>query len=84
MNISVGWFWLLGGVVGAFRNATAKRFFQSDFNHEFLETEEERMTEVPMTPLKRWAIVAACAVVAILGIWLIQRDNNWNPFNLHL
>jgi len=80
MHISAGWLWLLGGVLGALRNATAKRYYKSDFNGEFLSTEEDRKTEVPMTPMKRWAIVAACVVIALVGIWLIQRDGNWNPF----
>jgi hypothetical protein len=80
MSFSTGWLWLLGGAFGAFRNATAKKFYKSDFNGEFLGTEEDRKTEVPMTPLKRWGIVAACIVIAIIGIWLIQRDGNWNPF----
>ena len=80
MNLSAGWFWLIGGIVGAIRNATANKFYKSDFDHESAMTEEDRKTEVHMTPATRWAIVAACIVIAVVGIWLIQRDGNWNPF----
>jgi hypothetical protein len=36
MSLSAGWFWLLGGVIGAIRNATVKKFYKSDFDTEFV------------------------------------------------
>jgi hypothetical protein len=80
MHFSTGWIWLIGGVIGTIRNATAKKYRNSDFNHEFFETEEERNIEVFVSPRMRWGIVASCVLVALVGVWLIQRDGNWNPF----
>jgi hypothetical protein len=82
VNISLGWFCLLGGALGAFRVATAKKFYKSDFaNQEGVITEEERKTEVTLTPLMRWMIVAVCIAVAIYGGIRIQDDHAWNPFS---
>ena len=81
MFISFGWFWLAGGVLDASRIATTKKFSKSDFaNQEFEIPNEDYKTEVKITPLKRWLIVAACTVIAFTGVLLVQRDNNWNPF----
>ena len=66
--------------MGAVRVATAKKLYRSDFaNQEGVITEEDYETEVPITQRKRTAIVAACILIAIFGIYLIQRDHNWNP-----
>ena len=81
MHFSSGWIWLIGGAIGAFRNATAKKYHNSDFNHEFYETEEERSAEVVVSPRIRWGIVAFCILIVLVGAWLIQRDGNWNPFH---
>jgi hypothetical protein len=81
VDISLGWFCLLGGVIGALRVATARKFYKSDFaNQEGIITEEERKTEVTLTPLLRWMIVAACIALAIVGGIRIQNDHGWNPF----
>jgi hypothetical protein len=81
MNLSVGWFCLVGGAVGAFRTAIAKKFYRSDFaNQEGVITEADRTTEVPMTHLKRWLLVGICILVAVFGVLLIQKDHGWNPF----
>jgi hypothetical protein len=81
VNLSLGWFCLLGGVLGAFRVATAKKFYKSDFaNQDGVITEEERKTEVLMTPLIRWLVVAVCILVAVYGGIRIQDDHAWNPF----
>jgi hypothetical protein len=81
MFISVGWYCLAGGIWGAIKVAIAKRFFKADFaNLEGVITEEDRRTEVTITPMKRWLIVVICAALAILGVLWIQHDNNWNPF----
>ena len=83
MFISVGWFSLVGGAVGAFRVAIAKKFFKSDFaNMEGVITEEDYKTEVPISPLKRWIIVGICILLAVFGLIKIQQDRNWNPFQL--
>jgi hypothetical protein len=82
MSVSTGWLWLLGGLYGAVRNATAKTYHESDFvNSEFAATEKERKTVVRITPLKQGAIVVACLLIALLGAFFIQRDGNWNPFS---
>ena len=79
--MSLGWFCLLGGALGAFKVATAKKFYKSDFaNQEGVITEEERKTEVTLSPLTRWAIVVVCIAVAIYGGIRIQDDHAWNPF----
>jgi hypothetical protein len=72
---------LLGGIVGGIRVATAKKFFKSDFeSSEYLIPAEDYKTEVHVSSLKRWVIVAICGVVALVGVFLIQHDQNWNPF----
>jgi hypothetical protein len=82
VNISLGWFCLLGEALGAFRVATAKKFYKSDFaNQEGVITEEEQKTEVTLTPLMRWMIVGVCIAVAIYGGIPIQDDHAWNPFS---
>ena len=81
MNISVGWLFLFGGLLGAYRCATAKKFYKSDFaNQEGVIAEEDYKTEVPMTQKQRWAFVAICILIAIIGSIFIQRDHSWNPF----
>ena len=61
--------------------ATAKRFFNSDFaNSDGVISAEDHETEVKITPLQRWLIVATCVVVALVGGFWIQHDRNWNPF----
>jgi hypothetical protein len=83
MFLSVGWFCLVGGTVGAFRVAIAKKFFKSDFaNMEGVITEEDRKTEVQISHLKRWSIVGICTLLAVFGVFKIQQDRNWNPFQL--
>jgi hypothetical protein len=52
MSLSAGWFWLLGGVIGAIRNATVKKFYKSDFDTEFVGAEEDRKTR-PALPRRR-------------------------------
>jgi hypothetical protein len=81
MNLTVGWFCLVGGAVGAIRIATAKRFYRSDFaNQDGVITEADRETEFSMTPLRRWFLVGICILIAVFGLFLIQRDHGWNPF----
>ena len=81
MTLSTGWLWLVGGVIGGIRVATAKKFFKSDFeNSDFVIPDEDYKTEVLVSPYKKWAIVAICAAVALIGIFIIQHDQNWNPF----
>jgi uncharacterized membrane protein YdcZ (DUF606 family) len=81
MYISVGWFCLIGGVVGAFRVAIAKKFLRSDFaNMEGVIAEADYKTEVHITPKKRWIIVGVCVVIAAFGVFRIQQDRKWNPF----
>lgn len=82
MNISLGWFCLIGGALGAFRVSTTKKFYKSDFaNKDGVITDEERKTEVMLSPLMRWAIVVVCSAVAIYGGIRIQHDQAWNPFS---
>lgn len=81
MFVSVGWFCLVGGVWGAVKIARAKKLYRSDFkNLEGVITEEDRKTEVTLTPLQRWAIVVCCAGLAAIGLFVIEHDHNWNPF----
>jgi hypothetical protein len=73
MNISAGWFLLAGGVVGAIGNATAKRFFKSDFqNLDGVISEEDRRAVVPVTKIQRLLLVVICVLLAIVGVVLIQ------------
>lgn len=81
MFISVGWYCAIGGVWGAIKIATAKKLFKSDFaNQEGVIKAEDYATEVPMTPLRRWTIVGVCIIIAIVGLFMIEHDHNWNPF----
>jgi hypothetical protein len=51
MDISFGWFCLIGGIFGAIRNATAKHFNHSDFaNQDGITTAEGKATEILMNP----------------------------------
>ena len=43
-------------------------------------TEEDYKTEVHITPKKRWIIVGVCMLIAAFGVFRIQQDRNWNPF----
>ena len=84
MSLSINWFnWfcLIGGAIGAFRTATAKQFYRSDFvNQDGIITDEDRKTLVRVTPLKRWIGVAICTLIAIYGGVQIQKNRAWNPF----
>ena len=81
MMLSPGWFFLIGGAIGAVRVAIAKSFFESDFaNLDGVITDEQRKTPVHITRARRWLIVLACLAVATVGCFLIHHDGNWNPF----
>jgi cell division protein FtsL len=81
MFISVGWFLFVGGFLSAIGVATAKKFLKSDFaNSDGVISEEDYKTEVTLTPQRRSLIVAICIVIAVTGVFWIQHDNNWNPF----
>jgi hypothetical protein len=82
MNLSGGWFCLIGGIVGMIRVAIAKKFYKSDFaNQEGVIAEKDYRTEVQMTPLKQWVIIGVCIVIAVIGVIIITQDHNWNPFS---
>ena len=88
MFISVGWFCVIGGVVGAVRVAIARKFSRSDFaNMESVITDEDYKTEVKITPMKRWIIVGVCVIISVFGVFRIQQDHNGthsNPESPHL
>jgi hypothetical protein len=82
MFISIGWFCFIGGVLGAIRVASAKKFYKSDFaNSDGVIADDDYKTEVLISPMKRWLIVGICVVVAIIGAWKIHTDHAWNPFH---
>ncbi len=74
---SSGWVYFIGGIIGIVSVSLAKNFSWS--NYEFLGTEEDRKKEVPMTLLKRSALIAICVIIAVFGAIQIQQDHNWNP-----
>ena len=82
MNLSFGWPLLIFGVIGAVRNATAKKFFKSDFQNTLdnVISKEDRRTEVDVSTLQRWSLVALCLTLAAVGAFFIQRAHNWKPF----
>jgi hypothetical protein len=81
MSFSIGWFLLFGGVVGTLRVSTSKKFYKSDFeNTDGIIAEEDFKAEVPITQLRRWIFVGICVVIAAFGVFKIQQDRNWNPF----
>jgi hypothetical protein len=83
MDISSGWVLLLGGLSGALGLRTSKELHRSDFvNHDGVVTEEDRNTRVHLSPKKRVGLIALCLAIAILGVWMIERDHNWNPLAL--
>ena len=81
MGLSFGWLLLLGGALGAVRVLRAKTFSWAN-EVDTVVTEEDRKREAPMTPVRRWILVAICLLLAIVGAVLIQRQHNWNPFAL--
>jgi hypothetical protein len=78
MGLSLGWLLLLGGALGSVRVLRAKTFSWAN-EVDTVVTEEDRQREAPMTPFKRWVLVAICFLLAIVGAVLIQRQHNWNP-----
>jgi phosphotransferase system glucose/maltose/N-acetylglucosamine-specific IIC component len=81
MRLTTGWFLLVGGFVGTVRCAVAKKFYESDFaNLDGVIADEQGRTEVSVTPVARWLIVAGCLLLTALGVILIQHAHNWNPF----
>ncbi len=80
MDISSGWVLLLGGLGGALGVGTSKELHRSDFvNLDGVVTKEDRNTRVHLHPKKRVGLVALCLAIAILGVWMIQRERNWHP-----
>lgn len=77
-----GWCALFGGSWGAIGVATAKTFHKGDFvNADSFMSEEEKRTEITVTPRERWMIVLVCSSLAVYGAMRIQSKHNWNPFN---
>jgi hypothetical protein len=51
-------------------------------NFQFVGTEEDRNNEEsPMTPIKRFLIIAICIAFIIYGVIRVNDDGNWNPFH---
>jgi hypothetical protein len=82
MALSFGWPLLVAGLLCAFSCATAKKFFKSDFQNTVDNdvSEEDRRTEVHVSVLQRWLLVALGMILAVAGAFLIQRAHNWKPF----
>ena len=78
LSISPGWIFLIGGVVGLFNVSCAKTFAWK--GSEFLTSEEDRKREVPMTPARRWSLIALYVGLTVWGAIWVQRDHNWNLF----
>lgn len=73
---------LVGGLVGAVRCATAKKFFRSDFaNSDGVIDKEGYTAEVMVSSLRRWTYVSLCALVAAIGAIIVHHDQNCNPFH---
>ena len=79
LPISIGWIYLVGGVVGLLTVLLAKSF--SWKNYEFLTSEEDKRREVLMTPLRRWILAGICSGFVIYGATQVQRDHDWKPFH---
>jgi hypothetical protein len=75
LKFSGGWVLLVGGISGIVTVLLAKTF--SWRNYEFLESEEDRKEEIPMTLLRRLILVAVCIGFAIWGAMWIQADGGW-------
>jgi hypothetical protein len=73
-----GWVFLIGGIAGVVRVWTAQTFSWAD--PEF-SSEEDRRREVPMTPLRRWILIAVCIGFTGFGVTRIQLDHDWNLFH---
>ena len=72
---------MVGGVLGAVRVSSAKKFFRSDFANSDGVIKEDKTTEVRVTPMRRWIIVGIAALIAVAGAIIVQHDHNWNPLN---
>lgn len=80
MGLSLGWLLLIGGILGGIRALRAKTFSWAN-DVDTVVTEEDRKQETPMTPFRRWVLVAICLLLSIAGAVLIQRKHNWNPMH---
>jgi hypothetical protein len=79
LRISAGWVFFIGGAAGIVTVIRAKTF--SWKNYDFLTSEQDRKEELPMTPARRWILVAICVGLAIYGGARIHQDRDWNPFH---
>jgi hypothetical protein len=79
LPISAGWVFLIAGIAGMVTVTRAKTF--SWKNYEFLTSEEDRKQEVPMTPTRRWILIAICVGLAAYGAIRVQQDRDWNPLH---
>ena len=78
LNVSPGWICLIGGLSGIITVSRAKTF--SWRNYQFVGTEEDKKREEsPMTPLKRFVLIAICLVIVLYGAVRIDEDHDWNP-----
>jgi hypothetical protein len=80
MNITPGWLFFAGGLVGLVNVSRAKTvsWLNTDGN---ISSEELKASQVPVTRIKRILLLILCALLVIGGALDIQRKHNWNPFN---
>ena len=75
-RISSGWVFFIGGLFGVVAVLRAKMF--SWKNSEFLNSEQDRREEVPMTAFRRWVLVGVCILISLYGAAQLERDHAWH------
>ena len=80
--LSMGWIFLLAGVIGVMQNLRATHFswINDDGN---LSHEQRSKFQTPMTPKLRILAISICLALMAGGVWKIQHDHWWNPFLGH-
>ena len=75
MNISLGWIFFLGGIVGFVRVAYARNLAELGIGRA--EASEEKK---PMSKLQRLLLLLLNLSLLVGGAMLIHHNHNWNPF----
>jgi 4-hydroxybenzoate polyprenyltransferase len=78
---SIGWIFLLAAFIGGIWNARSKRFHRAyAVDIDYVGTEKDPTPQGIISSKQRMALLVADVLLALIGVYLIQRAHNWNPF----